>query len=147
MEYDRYKDHNKLYILGITCLILCLGFLFFSMYILPFLIWDLHYDNPEFISYLISFFEDKHYFSHSISTLFVWLIFFVPSLIAGIISYYISNRIDNQLFDVTPESTMQSNEQPIDIKEEFKESASFGLRILLLMIAVVLAILLLQTII
>lgn len=145
MEYDRYKGNNKLYILGISSLILCLGLFFFSMYLVPFLAWGQYYNVPYFVLTLISTFEDVYYFSHGISRLLVWSLFFIPSVIAGIISYYISNFIDNRLLGIEPEIDEEEIKQhSLEVKQEFQESASLGLKILFLMFLIVVAILIIQ---
>ncbi len=145
MEYDRYKEHHKLYIMGIICLVLCLGFLFFSLYILPFLIWGLHYDTPELITNLVSFFQYNYQLTYRASATLTWLIFFIPSVITGIVSYYASNSIDNELLEVPIEDEAEGQLPPATtLREDMKESTSLGLKILFLMIVVVLAVLLIQ---
>ncbi len=144
MEYDRYNENNKLYIVGIICLVLCLGFLFFSLYILPFLIWGLHYDVPEFISRMLSYFEDNYYFSHYFSAICVWFIFFIPSVITGIISYFISNNIDDHLLGIVKQSDEEVEQHSVEVRQELKESAGLGIKILFLMVLVVLGVILLQ---
>lgn len=148
MEYDRYKGHHKLYILGIVCMILCLGFLFFSLYITPYLIWGEHYDVPEFVSTLLALFEDRFQYSSATSSFLVWLLFFTPSLICGFISYRISNDIDNSLLGgQDPIPAVDKSEILQEVRRDRAESTRLSLKILVLMILVVLAILLLQLII
>lgn len=149
MEFDRYKGHHKLYIFGIISLILCLSFLFFSLYILPFLTWYAHYDVPDFVSAMISYFQEGYLWSAATASFVVWLLFFIPSLIAGFISYRISNYIDNQLLGIEPK-TMTKEEailRSIEMRRDIRESASLGFKIFMLMLIIVLAILLLQFII
>jgi len=148
MEQDRYKGHHKLYILGIVCLVLCLSLFFFSMYVLPFLLWGINYDVPGFVIDISTFFETVYRFSSTASSLLTWLFFFVPSLITGFISYYVSNHIDNQLLGMSygieeAEDSWQLIQQK---REERRDSIRLGLKILFLMIVFVVAILSLQLI-
>ncbi|WP_131794562.1 hypothetical protein [Fluoribacter gormanii] len=145
MEQDRFSSNSKLYILGMICLVLCLGLFFFSLYILPFLAWGLNYNVPEVILTLLSSLQDDYNYTVGTSKLIVWLIFFVPGLITGLISYFVSNYIDNNIYkselNIKEEQESPSTKQ---IGKEIKESAGFGLKILGLMILIVIAIFLLQ---
>lgn len=147
MEYDRYKAHHKMYIIGIVSLLACLSLLLFSLYILPYLIWGDFYDVPEFIVILIAFLQERKY-SASSSHWIVWLLFFLPALILGYISYYISNFIDDELLDIKkPEVTERDNyEQQRLQRIERRESVNLSLKILGLMFLIVLAIFLIQLI-
>ena len=145
MEYDRYQNNNKLYLLGIISLVLCLALLFFSLYILPFLIWKLNYDVPALITSLIISLQESYDLSSASSRFLVWLIFFIPALITGFISYYVSNYIDNKLYskelEINNEITTASS---IEKKEELKESAKLSFKIIGLMVIIVAVILFLQ---
>jgi uncharacterized protein involved in cysteine biosynthesis len=127
------------------CLVFCLGFLFFSLYILPYLIWELHYNVPTIILDLIATLQDDYYYSAGASKVIVWLIFFIPSLITGLISYFVSNYIENQIYktEIKPEEN-QENPPSGEIGRQIKESASLGLKIFSLMILIIIVILLLQ---
>lgn len=145
MEPDRYKTNNKLYISGIIFLIVALSLFSFSLYIVPFLLWELHYDVPEMITNLITLFEDKYEYSTVSSKLLVWIIFFIPSLITGYVAYYISNRLDNQIYRTeTPERYEEKMPVSEEISRQVRESAGLGLKIILLMIAIVIIVLLFE---
>lgn len=88
--------NNKMFITGVICLVLSLGFLLFSLYILPFLLWNLNYDVPDIVTDITSSLQDDYDYSVAGSKMLVWLIFFIPGMITGFISYYISNRIDRE---------------------------------------------------
>lgn len=90
------KNNNTLFIVGVICLVLSLGFLLFALYILPFLLWNLAYDVPDVVTDLTAFLQDDYDYSIAGSKLITWLAFFIPGLITGFMSYYISNRIDKE---------------------------------------------------
>ncbi len=98
MEHSGYDNNGKLSIMGIICLIIFLVLFFFSVFIMPFLIWELHYNVPDFVSNMIAYLEDTYYYSSSVSKTLVWLTFFIPCLITGYFSYYISRSIDKKKF-------------------------------------------------
>lgn len=145
MEQDRYSYNSTLYILGIISLILALSFFFFSMYILPFLVWHLDYDVPDLISNMIMYFEDAYFYSVTTSKVLTWLIFFIPSLIAGYISYYISNYIDDQILGLAKKIDIEAaKEASLEIQQDVKESLGLAAKIIILMIVIIVIILLLQ---
>lgn len=96
MAEESNSNNDKIFILGVVCLVLSLGFLLFSLYIVPFLLWDLAYDVPDMVTNMTSTLQEDYDYSSAGSKLIVWLMFFIPGLIAGCISYYISNRIDKE---------------------------------------------------
>ncbi|HAT8087920.1 TPA: hypothetical protein JA315_09275, partial [Legionella pneumophila] len=63
MEHSGYDNNGKLSIMGIICLIIFLVLFFFSVFIMPFLIWELHYNVPDFVSNMIAYLEDTYYYS------------------------------------------------------------------------------------
>ncbi|CAM2909340.1 hypothetical protein [Legionella worsleiensis] len=145
MEQDRFSANNRLYVLGIISLILALGLFFFSMYILPFLIWNLHYDVPEFLTHLITFIEKRYDYGEVASKTISWLVFFLPGLVAGYISYYISNHIDDQILGLAKQT--ETEEKPgatLDLQTDIKESLSLTAKIILWMILIVFVLLLLE---
>ncbi len=139
MEYDRLSSDNKIFFFGIFCLVLCLGFVLFSLYILPYMIWNLHYDIPAVILNLLAKLVDDYHYTSTSSKIMVWLLFIVPGLISGFISYLVSHYIDSQN-GLEPPIEEQEKLDHAQIKKEIKESANLGLKILSLMIGVVLII-------
>ncbi|KTD41357.1 hypothetical protein [Legionella parisiensis] len=145
MEQDRFGSNSKLYILGMICLVLCLGLFFYSLYILPYLAWGLNYNVPDIVLTMLSSLQDDYNYTVGASKLIVWLIFFVPCVITGLISYFVSNYIDNNIYKAELRVEEESENAPRkQIGKEIKESAGFGLKILGLMILIVIVIFLLQ---
>lgn len=133
MEYDRYQVNRKLFILGIICLILSIVLLLFSAYILPFLVWQLAYDVPEFIVHWLYWFQDELRWPYNIGAWIIFLVFFVPGLIAGIISYYSSNKIDDEIYHMKPE---KQETLPYKPRTRQWKSFSFGFKLLFLVVMV-----------
>ena len=145
MEQDRFGNNNKLYIVGIVCLVLSLGLLLFSLYILPYLLWELNYNVPSFIIDLLETLQDDYLYTPSGSKWVVWLIFFIPSVITGFISYLVSNYIDNKIYGIQSKSAESGEKLTAEeIQKQIKESASLGGQILALMVLIVVVILLIQ---
>ncbi|HAT1849534.1 hypothetical protein SCR15_03930 [Legionella pneumophila serogroup 1] len=145
MGHNWYDNNSKLSVMGIICLIIFLVLFFFSLFIMPFLIWELHYNVPDFVSNMIAYLEDTYYYSSPVTKALVWLTFFIPCLITWYFSYYISRSIDkkNLLKDANIDEE-QSKEISSVTNEQIKESASLGFKILILMAAIILIIFILQ---
>lgn len=148
MEPDRFKDNHFLYILGIVSLVLSLTLFFFSMYIGPYLIWNLNYHVPDFLLYIVATLDDNYDYTRGQSAFIAWLIFFIPSIIFGFISYFVSNKIDDQIHNIDPPTEEEEETQAVasseELKKEIQETASVGFKIIFLMIIIVAVILLLQ---
>lgn len=145
MEFDRYQKHHKLYLLGIICLLICLSLLFYSLYLMPFLLWKLNYNVPELVTNTLAILEDKYGFSNGQSRGIIGLILFILILITGFISYYVSNSIDNEIYKsefALPEQETKIHTE--EIQKDIKESATLGFEIIVLMILVVVGLFLLQ---
>lgn len=143
MEYN--QQNNKLFISGIICLVLCLSLIAFSLYLAPNFIWDLHYDTPEFIANQIAYFDNDKEYTTAGSKLIVWLCYFIPGLLFGVASTYISQKIDRVvLHDELNIDTEAEEQAAINVKEELKESAGLGVKIIVLMIAIIVIVFLLQ---
>ncbi|KTD54406.1 transmembrane protein [Legionella sainthelensi] len=145
MEQDRFSHNQKLYIVGMVCLLLSLGLFVFSLYIIPFFIWDLNYNVPYFILALMNLFQEEYNYSVEESKVIVWLIFFIPSIVTGLISYVVSNYIDNQIYKA--EQKNEENQGNIYKQEKRimrRESVAFSLKILSLMILFIFLIFLFQ---
>ena len=147
MEPDRYKNNHFLYIFGLICLILAVSLFFFSLYIIPFLIWHLSYNVPSVLIYMTTYMGDNYNLSPIASNFLAWLMFFIPSLVFGLISYFISNRIDNQIYHIdTTENDNEDEQQAtsLETNKKIRESAGLGLKIILLMVVIFIIIFLLQ---
>lgn len=145
---NKTYEYSKLHIIGILCLVTSLSLFFFSLYIVPYLIWQLHYNTPDFIMNMISYGEDELFYSPTTSRLLVWLIFFIPCLITGYASYYISNYIDEKKLHLEKKSEEQSKQElSSQSTGSARDSAMLGFKIILLMVLIIAAIFLLQTLI
>lgn len=146
MESDRYQRHHVLYLVGIVCLLLCLSLVFLLLYILPYLIWKLNYDLPEFITTMIAFFEDKYYASEVRSRVYVGIVLFIPILITGLVSYYVSNFIDDEIYknELTSDEATEEKNHFEEVKKERRESATIGFEIIGLIILVVVGLTVIQ---
>ncbi len=141
MEYDRYGHHKKLYILGIICLLLALIFLFFSIYIIPFLLWNFSYDVPGLIHQSIAYLQDQYGFTLIKSKSTVWLSLLALSATTGYISYRISNYIDNELLE---QLELQEENSLPQKRNQLLDSVVLMIRILVLMFLIVLMVLVLE---
>lgn len=146
MRDQGFSEHQGLFVFGIICLLLSLGLIFFGIYILPFLFWDTNYGIPYFVTNFIIYFQEQYKYSSGASKAIVELFFLIPGLIAGLVSFFISNYIDKQVlgerrpFDESDESSEGG------MRREIQASAGFGFKIFILMILVVVALFIIQSI-
>lgn len=116
MEADRarYQNNSKLFITCMICLMASLSLFAFAFYILPYLIWGWHYSVPGFILMWREEFVDSYAWSNSKASMAVFSLFFIPALITGIISWFTSNKIENNVLGI---ALTESNHQQLDSHE------------------------------
>lgn len=138
MESDRYQLHPRTYVLGMVCLLLSMSLLLFSLYLVPYVIWQFNYDLPGWIFSWFETLKEMFLTTDTITRLLVWLSFVIPGLICGFFAWLASNQIDDELH-VEPTDSQQP--PPVShLKEEVSASVSFGGRVLLLVILVILSV-------
>lgn len=126
MESDRYQKNSKLFILGIVALLCSLSLLAFGLYILPYLLWDLFYQVPSFVLTWREVVKNFYHVSEHGAAWIVFLIFILPAVLFGYISYLASNYIDNSIFNVSSEVP----EKPTVEKKEWRETFGWVFKIL-----------------
>lgn len=134
IDKERYQHNSKLFIISLICLVLSLCFFSFAFYILPNLLWDWDYDIPEFVYTLRQWVIDNYNFSEGHAKITVFLTFFIPALVTGFISYFTSNKIENEVLGITPEKMPGENEPSREMKETFSFSLKLFLTIILVLI-------------
>ncbi|MDP1603234.1 MAG: hypothetical protein Q8M03_08215 [Legionella sp.] len=132
IDKERYQHNSKLFITSLICLVLSLCFFSFALYILPNLLWDWDYDIPEFVFTWRQGFVDHYNFGVGSAKITVFLIFFIPALITGYISYITSNKIENEVLGIVPPK-LPGEAEP---SQEVKETLSFSVRLLLTVLLV-----------
>lgn len=142
MEYDRFNESRKLFIVGIITLLLSLSLLAFGLYILPYLLWNWFYKVPGFILKLREWFREEYKITEILASWFIFFMLIIPALVFGYISYKISNSIDNQIYHIdttTPEKKFKRT-------QDFQDSAKIGLKIIGLIVLILIIIAILQSI-
>lgn len=89
-------ERKNIFIVGIVCLVLSLGFLLFALYIVPYLVFNTGYNVPEFVMNFTTLLQEKYRYSSAGSKFVVWMVFVIPGLITGFISHYISHYLDRE---------------------------------------------------
>lgn len=136
MEEDRYRTNNKLYIIGILSLLLSLSLLAFSLYILPHLLFGWRYDTPEFLMTLRTWLETSYNFTEVGAARFALTLFFLFTILFGIIAYITSNRVDDEIYEEELEEGQPT--QPITQRKDVSESISFSLKVFFIVMVVIL---------
>ena len=117
MEPDRYQQNKTYYIVGFVCLITSLMLFGAGIYLLPYIAFGWIYSIPDTIFDRIDFIQTSYGFTwHQASWLFL-LVIFVISFLLALITYFTSNKIDNEILGIEPE--------PAKLTKETKESYRF----------------------
>lgn len=140
MEPNRFKQNQGLFITSIVSLVISLSLFVFSLYILPHLMWNWYYDIPEFVLTSVASFQENYFFSEASAKIFSFLMFFVPALAIGFISYFTTKALDNKIYNI---SSAQP-EYEVPISASIKESFGFGAKLLIIAILVIIALLFLN---
>lgn len=143
LEQDRYQLNPKLYTFGMIMLMLFWFFLLMAFYIVPFLVWGLHYDVPEFVIAWQLYIQDEFDLTLSNAKWFTFLTFAIPAVICMFISWLISIYIDNKIVHDIEEKEQTS--VPIDqapdkrplLERPVGQELSFASKIFILMVVAV----------
>jgi len=127
--------NNKLFIVCMISLVMALSLVAFSFYIFPHLIWQASYDVPEFIGELREWFKEGYGYPESKANWSVFLMFFIPGIIASIITYIITNIIDKT--DDVEAAAVRTQQTTTD---EPQESMGIALKVLFLVCVVFLVV-------
>ncbi|MBA2656516.1 MAG: hypothetical protein H0U70_05960 [Tatlockia sp.] len=136
MEQDRFQQNSKLFVIGLISLLLCLSLLALGLYIVPYLLWDWRYGVPGMVIELHEWFKENYNFNNSGASWMVFLTFMVPAIICGLISQWTSKYIEKKMFGLE----LHSPERKMEIHKDIQETVSFGLKIFLLIILVIVAV-------
>ena len=96
---DRYQSHKILYIIGLLSLFTSLILLLTAVYILPYLFWGWQYDVPESVLTFGEWLRTSFNVSRPYLSTTIFLSYCVSGIFFGIISYIISNYIDNEIYE------------------------------------------------
>jgi len=102
---------------------------------LPHLLFNWHYEVPEFISFWREWFVTRYTMTEKVAGIMVFLVFFIPGIFAGFISYLISNRIEDGIYGLVPEKSDNAEEGAI--VKDVKETVSFSLKLFILIVCAV----------
>ena len=140
MEEDRYQKNHLLFIISLVSLLISLVLFAFTLYMLPHLLFGWRYDAPEFIPFWTEWLQYQYNVSEAAASKLILFLFVLLSLIFGLITYFSSNRIENQIFSSGLSGT---NKSPI-FKKSTREGVALGLKIFFIIIIIFVAASLLQ---
>lgn len=140
MEADRFNQNHTLFIICMICLVISLSLFTLAFYVVPFMIWGWHYSVPEFVFTWSQYFVETYGYTQAGSYGLVFLMLFVPALIAGLISYVCSNFIENRVLDLNVEPPPEAEKPP----RQIKETLGLTMKVLILIALIVGVIVLMQ---
>ena len=129
MEPDRYQHNHKFYIIGLVCLIVSMALFGTAAYLLPRVAFGLVYTIPDFIFEWTNLVQIAYGLSDKSAGWVIFFLFFLLGFLFSMVTYFMSNRIDNEIFAEEPEVVVEKVKKP---HREEKETGPLVLRILLL---------------
>ena len=137
MEPDRFQKNGKLFVIGMIALLICLMLLAFSVYIFPSLLLQWNYSVPSFIFNWREWIKETYDLTYSGASWIIFLILIILAFICGYISYWASNYIDNQIYGIKNGS---KEETQTEVRKDLQTTVSFGFKVLLLIVLVLLVV-------
>jgi len=134
MEPDRFQHSPKVYIIGLVCMIISMALFGFGAYIFPRIAFHFMYRIPDFIFEWINFVQIAYDLNEKNAGWLILIIIFSLGLIASIITYAVSNRIENEIYSIEPQKL--DEQKP---SKEWKEAGPLILKIVLILVVVFLS--------
>ncbi len=131
MEPDRYQHSPKVYIIGMVCMIVSMGLFGLGAYILPNVIFGLIYSIPDFIFDWTNLVQIAYGLNEKKAGWLVLAIIFLLGFLASIVTYAVSNRLDNEIYDIQTDKTDDE-----DISEKWKDTGPLILKIIFILVLV-----------
>jgi len=113
MEPDRFQQNKKYYIVGLACLIMSMTLFGIGAYILPHVAFGMVYTIPDFIFEWTNLIQVAYGLSEKSSGWLVLLIFLVFGFLFSLVTYILSNRIDNEIYATEEPDAVVEEKKPI----------------------------------
>jgi hypothetical protein len=133
MEEDRFRQRSKLYIFCMICLLFSLILIAFDAYILPYCLWDLHYDVPTFIIFWIEYIKEYYNYTDKMAKIILLSGFSLATIITGIVCFFASNKIENDICHVESRTFFQQDR----LEHDLKETVSLSLQVVVVILLVI----------
>ncbi len=96
MEPRRFQANPKAYCFGMLCMVSAFVFFTYAFYLLPYLLWDWHYDIPDFVlRWMHDWARDEGWRRGTLGWM-VFFIFFIPGLLSTLGAKYFSAQTERQ---------------------------------------------------
>lgn len=132
MEPDRFQHSPKIYIIGMICMIISMVLFSLGAYILPRIAFDLVYKIPDFIFTWTNLIQIAYGLNEKKAAWLILIIIFLLGLIASIITYAVSNRIENQIYAIEPDR-VDEQEASEKATKEWREIGPLVLKIIFIL--------------
>ena len=130
MEPDRFQQNQKFYIIGLVCLLISMALFATGAYILPRVAFGLNYNIPAFMFDWTNLVQAAYGVSEKSAGWFIYGLFFLLGFLFSIVTYVLSNHIDNQIYAIEePEKTAVTVTKP---NTAMTESGPLVLRVILI---------------
>lgn len=134
MQNIPFQENKALYIVGIIGLILAMVLIAFSLYLLPHLLFGWVYDVPGWVIIWRENLVRTYDIGDQFASFVIFLIFFIPGLLAFYVAYVASNRLDNDIYIRNRNEAKQ-----IILKRDISSTTNILLKIIIIVILVIIA--------
>lgn len=110
MEPDRFQHSPKVYTIGLICMIISLALFGLGAYIFPNIVFGVSYQIPHYIFDWVSLIQNAYDLNEKQAGWLVLMVIFLLGLVASIITYAVSNRIENEIYEIEPEKVDEHQE-------------------------------------
>lgn len=116
------------FFVSMVMLILCLILFAMSLYLLPFLLWNLHYNVPEFVFVWQEELKQTYNYTYPGAGIVIFFVFFIPSLLCGYLSKQFATSVTEESADIASEA-IRSQDELDRIAQKRRETWEFTLKL------------------
>jgi len=135
MEPDRFQHSPKVYIIGMICMLISMVLFGLGAYILPKIAFNLVYNIPDFIYTWSNLIQIAYGLNEKKAGWLILTVIFLLGVIASIVTYAVSNRIENQIYFIEPDK-IDEHQVSGETGKEWRETGPLVLKILLILVLV-----------
>ena len=135
MEPDRYKQNHMAYVIGLICLLSSIGLFAFSLFLMPYLFFDWHYNVSGFVIEFTTMLQEHYGLSKSGVAWAVCFALDFPAVILFLVADILSNRIDKQIYGLA--NSRPSTHNNVDNASTQEETSVWLIVKIILLILVV----------
>lgn len=134
MEPDRFQHNQKMYIIGLTSLLISMMLFGLGAFILPRVVFGIAYNIPAFIFDWTNLIQVVYGLSEKAAGWIILLVVFLAGFFFSIVTYVVSHRIDSEIYHIEPEPVTEKKPA-----KEIRETVLLVIKVLIIIAVIFLA--------